>query len=309
LVLNVDRKKLYYAFATLFIPLPYLISVALKINSISLLKWDVENASDVWISVFGSHQQYLVGFLMLAGSVLAKDTLTRWRMTVPALLLFAIYLNPWLSEFISKYVTTPPTYWRVVWSFPILIYAAVSFCMIVGGLFESKRTRSISVALSIVALCLTIYSYPFNTLRPDNIGAFEGFATWKIPSTHLIVAQKAIEVDSNGGRLLAPEEIAGVISRFEEHPRLIFTRLLYIEIFRPLVGETESAPRQLLYDFVSGNGTLQKDKVRSAIRSLDVSVIVFRIGNETSDVLNLLELEGFKKQESLYGYTIWVKHQ
>lgn len=307
LALKGNREKLYYAFATLFIPLPYLISIILEINSMAVMKWSVENASDVWISVFGSHQQYLVGFLILAGPVLAKDTLTRWRMTVPPLLLFAIYLNPWFAEFISKYVTSPPTYWRVVWSFPILIYAAVSFCMIVGELFERKRSRLISVALSIVALCLTIYSVPFNTLRPGNIDAFEGFATWKIPSTHLIVAKKAIAVDSDGGRLLAPDEIAGVISRFEAHPRLIFTRGLYIELFRPLIGEAKSAPRQLLYNFVMGNRTPQEDKVRSAIRSLDVSVIVFRLGNETSDVLNLLELEGFKKQESVYGYTIWVR--
>jgi hypothetical protein len=307
LALKGDLKKLYYAFAILLIPLPYLINVALESSGSPIMNFGTETAANVWTSVFGSHQQYLVGFLISAGPILAKDTVTRWRMAVPPLLLFAIYLNPWLAGFISKYVTTPPVYWRVVWSFPILIFAAVSFCMIVVDLFERKRSRFIPALLSTVVLALTVYSLPFNTLRLENTGSVEGFATWKVPMTHLLVAQKAMNIDNDGGRLLAADEIAGVISRFEGHPRLISTRGMYLDFMKPLVGEAESVPRQLLYDFVIGKGTTQIQKVRAAFHSLDVSVIVLKLDKETSDVLTVLDSEGFKQRELVNGYSIWAR--
>jgi hypothetical protein len=307
LALKGDRRKLYYACSILLIPFPYLINVALESNSSPVWNFGSETAANVWTSVFGSHQQYLMGFLILAGPVLAKDTVTRWRMAVPPLLLFTLYLNPWLAGFISKYVTTPPVYWRVVWSLPILVFAAVSFCMIVAYLFERKSSRLIPAVLSTVALALTVYSLPFNTLRPENVGPFEGFATWKVPGTHLVVAQKAIAIDNDGGRLLAPDEIAGVISRFEDHPRLISTRGLYLDLMRPLVGDAEIIPRKLLYDFVTGNGIPKIERVRSALRSLDVSVIVLKLDIETNGVLTLLDSEGFKQREVGDGYSIWAR--
>ena len=307
LALKGDLRKIYYASAILLIPFPYLINVAMESNGSPILNLGSETSANVWTSVLGAHQQYLVGFLILAGPVLAKDTVTRWRLAVPSLLLFAVYLNPWLAGFISNYVTTPPVYWRVVWSFPILVFAAVSFCMIVVDLFGRKSSRLIPTVLSTVVLALTIYSLPFNTLRPENIGPVEGFATWKVPGTHLVVAQKAIAIDNDGGRLLAPDEIAGVISRFEDRPRLISTRGLYLDLMRPLVGDAEFMPRKLLYDFVTGNGIPQIEKVRSAFRSLDVSVIVIKLDIETNGVLTLLESEGFKQRELVDGYSIWAR--
>ena len=178
LALKGDLKKIWYFLCTLLLPLPYLIDVALKSSGSPIANLGTESAASVWTSVFGSHQQYLVGFLLLAGPVLAKDTVTRWRLTVPPLLLLAIYLNPWLAGFIGKYVTSPPVYWRVVWSFPILIFAAVSFCMIMLELFEKKSARFISAILSILTIILIFYSLPFNTLRFENIGPTGLLVTW-----------------------------------------------------------------------------------------------------------------------------------
>lgn len=308
LILKGELKKLYYAFAVLFIPLPYLIDVALESVGTSVRTFQFESSADVWTSVFGKNQQYLMAFLILAGPVIAKSTVTRWRLAVPPLIFFALYLNPWLANFISKYVTTPPVYWRVIWSFPILIYAAIAFCLLMVDLFEKKTPRMISVVLLIIALSLTIYSLPFHTLRTQNIGPFEGFATWKVPRDHLLVAKKSLEINTNGGRLLAPDEIAGVISRFEERPRLISTRGMYLSLMKPMVGESVYAPRQLLYDFVIGKDNTEIEKVRLALRSLNVSVIVISYGNQKTDALSLLKSEGFKQRESLYGYTIWAKN-
>jgi len=307
LALKGDLNKIYYALAILLIPLPYLIDVLLQSKDSMVMNLGTETAANVWVSVFGPHQQYLVGILLLAGPVLAKDTITRWRLAVPPFLLFAIYLNPWLSAFLSNYITTPPVYWRVVWSFPILVFAAVSISMIASELFERKTSKFPIALLSTLVLILVFYSLPFNTLRLSNIGPIEGFAAWKIPGAHLVVAQKAIKSISDGGRLLAPDEIAGVISRFEQHPRLVSTRGFYLEMFRSSIGEIEYRQRRILYDFVKGQNKGKSEIVRLALRTLDVSVIVLHMNTETLNVISFLKSEGYRKGEEISGYSIWTR--
>jgi len=307
LALKGDKNKLYFTLAVLFIPLPYLINVALQAKGSPIMDFGIETAENVWIAVFGVHQQYLVGILLIAGPVLAKDTITKWRLAVPPFILFAIYLNPWLSDFISKYVTTPPVYWRVVWSFPILVFAAVSFCMIATELFERKPYRLLVALLSAIVLGLTFYSFPFNTLRSENIGKIESFATWKIPSPDLIVAQKAIAMYQGDGMLLAPDAIAGVISRFEEHPRLVSTRGLYLDLLKPALGDEEYTKRRVLYDFVMGNIEGDGELVRITFRSMKPSLIVLNLNSESPLAVELLSAEGFNKREVINNYSYWVK--
>ncbi len=165
LALKVRRQRLYAALAVLFIPLPYLIDTAMQSTGSPVFNFGTESADNVWISVFGQNQQYLIGMLLLAGPVLANDRITRWRLTVPPLLMLAIYLNPWLSGFISNHLTTPPVYWRVVWSFPILVFSAVSLCLIIIRVSEGILPKLYSVSLFLGILLLTIYSLPLNTLR------------------------------------------------------------------------------------------------------------------------------------------------
>ncbi|MDN4548029.1 DUF6077 domain-containing protein [Pseudomonas sp. C32] len=307
LALKGERKKFYCTLAILFIPLPYLIDVALQLKGSPIMDFGIETAETVWTSVFGAHQQYLVGILLLAGPVLAKDTVTKWRLAVPPLILLGIYLNPWLSDFISRYVTTPPVYWRVVWSFPILVFSAVSFCMIATELLERKPYRLLIASLSTIVFGLTIYSLPFNTLRSENIGKIEHFANWKIPNADLLVAQKALTIDQRDGVLLAPDEIAGVISRFEKHPRLVITRGLYLYLLRPVLGDEEYEKRRILYNFVTGKIDGEGELVRATFHSMKISLIIINANNENPLAVNLLNSEGYKRLEIINGYSFWSK--
>ena len=307
LALNGERRRLYAALAVLFIPLPYLIDTALQSIDSPVFNFGTESAENVWVSVFGHHQQYLIGILLLAGPVLAKDTITRWRLAVPPLLLLAIYLNPWLSDFISKNLTTPPVYWRVAWSFPILVFAAVSLCMIMTGALERLSPKFFSIPLFVMTLLLTIYSLPLNTIRPENLGRIEGFATWKIPRLDLLVAQKSIDLVTDGGRLLAPDEIAGVVSRFDRHPQLVSTRGLYLDLLRPSIGVDSYEKRRVLYDLVVGKSESSDQFVREAILALDVSVIVVSLSNETPHFIRILESNSYTRHEVSHGYVFWKR--
>lgn len=307
LAIRKETKKLYSASAILLVPLPYLIAVALQANGSPIMNFENETAANVFTSVFGKHQQYLVGLLLVAGPVLAKNTVTTWRLAVPPLLLLGIYLNPWLSSLVSKYVTTPPVYWRVVWSFPILVYAAISLSLIAVELLERKTSRLFIGLLAAIVLGLTVRTFPLNTLRVENVEFTERFASWKVPDSHLVVAQKAARVDNAGGRLLAPDEIAGLISRFEQHPRLVSTRGLYLDLLRHAIGEDSYRQRRVLYDLVTGKPVEKADLVRLALRSLEVSIIVVHLDNEYPQVISLFESEGYKCLEVVNRYSIWKR--
>lgn len=300
-------KKFLYAFGVLFIPLPYLISVALESRGSPIITLGYESAENVWGSVFGAHQQYLVGVLLLAGPILAKDSVTRWRLTIPPLFLYAIFLNPFLSEFISKYVTTPPVYWRVVWSFPILIFAAISLRLIIAEYWERRFHIWIRILLILVVVFTGLYSLPFNTLRKENIGTIDSFAEWKILKEHLMVSKIAMENVSDDGRVLAPDEIAGVISRFENHPKLISTRGFYLNLMEPSFSPSEYAARSALYNFVIDNTVKDRSIVRNALRTLDVSVVVLNANIEGKDHLEVFQTENYKLQNIINGYSIWIK--
>ncbi|MEG4348073.1 DUF6077 domain-containing protein [Microcoleus sp. A003_D6] len=307
LAIRSNYKKIYYAAPSLLIPFPYLMDVAMESNGSPILNFESESASHVWVSVFGINQQYLLGFLILAGPVLAKDVVLRWRLAVPALIFFLIHINPFFSDFISKNITTPPVYWRITWSFPFVAFAAVSLCIIFSELLD-KKLRSINIfVISVAVVLLIAYSIPFNTLRQKNIGEFDGFATWKIPSKHLLVSTRAMAFDNGGGRLLAPDDIAGVISRFENHPKLISSRGLYLDLMRPFIREDDYTRRKILHNFVTGSGEMRGEDVKAAIRTLDVSIIVLNFERENPSVLRILESQEFERRELVNNYTIWTR--
>lgn len=303
-----DTKKLVYILLTLLIPLPYLINVALESRISPLLSFNTESAFNVWESVFGPHQQYLIGILLLAGPILAKNSVTRWRLAVPPLILFSIFLNPYFSYFISKYITTPPVYWRVVWSFPILIFTAVSLCMIFTELFNTRFhiiTRSLLVLL---VLFTGVYAFPFNTLREKNIGNISTFADWKIPKEHLRVSKIAMIYAKNEQRILAPDEIAGVISRFENHPKLISTRGIYLNLMQSSFTPNEFTARTVLYNYITGNIIVDNNNIIKALKELNVSVVVLSKNIETIEHINIMHTTKYSLINVIDGYSIWIKN-
>jgi hypothetical protein len=300
-----SKRKFWYVVATLSIALPYLIAVMLSSQGgASLSQFETELPATVWKSVLGWRQHYFVAVLLLAGPILAGDKLLRLRLAVPMLLLLAIYLNPWLSPLISRFVTTPPVYWRVMWSFPLLVAAAAGFCLVIEYVREKATRRVFSAVLGAAVLILLAVSIPFHTLRQDNDIRWD-FAGKKISPDDYEVAQAAISVMDDGvGRLLAPDEISGIVAMFETHPVLVNARSLYIGFLAPAMGEKESVARQLLHDFVSGAAE-PGPAVRAALNSLNVATVVTHRSNQQPELELLLEDERFMRAHAVHGYDIW----
>jgi hypothetical protein len=306
IIMDSNKTKMWGLIAIIAIPMPFLLDVLIESNTSSVLQMNSESAMQVWASVFGSKQQYLVGILLLIGPILTRDLVTRWRLAVPPLLLYSIYLNPWLSDFISKNITTPPVYWRVVWSFPILIFVAASVCIIIDRLILNKAKTLFPAILSSIVLGLIIFSLPYNTLRSDNSGFSWRFASLKVPANDFEVAEKAIKLNGNAHRLLAPDEISGVITRFESHPKLVSVRGLYLDMLISALGSEAYLQRRILYDFVTGAKENDKELVRKALNYLDVSTVVISQGNENKGVVDFLKSDGYQMIELVNGYSIWL---
>ncbi|MEO6823749.1 MAG: DUF6077 domain-containing protein [Nitrosospira sp.] len=306
-----SKKKVWCILVTLSVSLPYLLSVMFSSQGVpSLSHFETELPSTVWKSVLGWRQHYLVAVLLLVGPIMAGDSLLRRRLAVPMLLLFAIYLNPWLSPLISRFITTPPVYWRVMWSFPVLTAAAAGLCLIIEYVLQnkvrSKALRIFPLMLSAIVLTLLALSVPFHTLRSDNDIQWD-FAGRKISPSNYQVAQTAIStMKDNAGRMLAPDEISGIVTMFENHPKLVNARGLYIDFLSPAMDKHEYEDRALLHRFVSGV-VEPGPAVRLALNSMEVNSIVIQQSNDSPETKQLLEDERFRRIETINGYGIWFR--
>lgn len=284
---------------TLLIPLPYLLYVAIAAHASVDLPGSEESAHAVWLGVFGSRQQYLVALLLLVSPALAQDGRTRAWLAVPPLILLGVLLNPWLAGAISHYITTAPVYWRVTWCFPILAYLAWGICEAGAQL---RRTPA-HLLLSATTVALLAWSSAFGVLRSSN-GLLWEFAGFKIPPWDYKVAERVMKQAGNNARVLAPESVSSVIARFENHPRLVVVRDIYLPMLRPSIGDADFAARMKLQNFI--DGSFQKQDVKAisvALKDLDVETVVTTTGKASAN--QLLVSDGYTLTDTTALYDIW----
>lgn len=300
--LNGGKRKLKRLLGTFLIVFPYAAIAIFELQNryLALLPpFKRESSAQIWESIFGSNQQYLLAILLLSGPLLAKDRLLRYRLAIPTFLFF-MFLAPWFTQ-----IFYTPIYWRISWLFPILIFSACSICIILDKLFFEKDRKILVMLLFALILYLIAVSLPLNTLRVGN-NVYWGFAERKIPSGDLAVAEKAAILCGQTGMLLAPEAIAGIISRFEKHPVLICVRREYIDALASEMGLKNYSERLLLCDFVSGKDALDWQSIQKALESNNVKTIVIHSKNMSVNKDTLFEAAGFYQECSIHNYQIWI---
>lgn len=291
--------RLGAAACTLLIPLPYLLYVAVASHTTGDIQAPEEAAPAVWIGIFGGRQEYLVALLLLAAPALAPHPRIRAWLAVPPLILLGVLLNPWLAHFISYSVTTAPVYWRVTWCLPVLSYLAWGICA--AG--EQVRRAPVHLLLGVAIATLLAWSSTFGVLRSSN-GVLWQFAGPKIPPWDYAVAERVAKQVGSHARVLAPESVSSVIARFEDHPRLVLVRDLYLHLLRSSIGEASFAPRMQLQNFVDGSFQKQDVKaISAALKDLDVETVVTTSGE--NPVNHLLASNGYALTDTMAPYVIW----
>ena len=303
LVINQPKIKLVVYGLILFIPAPYLLYILTQLKNTVLFNYPTEQPASVWITVFGEHQQYLFAFLLLMGPLLASNRLLAFRLAAPLVILLGIFLNPYLADFISQKIMRPEVYWRVIWSFPIIIYSSAAIVFIFDSVINRKGKLYYLYAL--ILLCLFALSIPYNTLRKENAAIEWEFAGLKVPKEKLAVAVKAIELSDSCCRVLAPTEISGVITRFENHPKLIMTRTAYLDVLAKSFEGDQYKNRHLLQNFVSCGTDYNYQQAKEALEYLQVNVIVLQQKCNSSAISSFLEGEGFELLFQLGEYDLY----
>lgn len=285
------------------IPLPYLISVAASAQGSVLLQAPIETPWQVLRSVLGDHQIYLAAALLLSGPVLARDAGTRWRLAAPICVLMLVYLNPLLSSWIASHVTTPPVYWRVFWAVPLL-GALGCGCALVWTRATERWGRSRYRIWAAVVLLLLFIALPFHTLRSDNRVSLGTWAQWKIDPSDLDVALAAMALHPREGRLLAPDDVSGVISRMPHHPVLVNVREHYIPLLGARLPQKAVAQRQLLHGWLMGSIDLtERAAVDVALNELCVTTVVM-LARHAKD-WGLGSAMDAQRLHAVGGYEIW----
>jgi len=114
---------------------------------LSLSSWIVQfwQANDFWQLVL-----YCLGVIwfLIKGSKIQKTLFV----LAPVILLLT-FLNPFLINPVSKYITTSIVYWRLFWLLPIYIIPAIAFSEILDILFQGHIEKClIGIALSLFIL-------------------------------------------------------------------------------------------------------------------------------------------------------------
>lgn len=295
--------------STCAIALPYLAWIAWRSHDAAILASDgQESAAAAWLEVFGPTQQFLIASILLLGPLLTSDRTLRWRLAVPCILLLAVLLNPWLAGLISRYVTTPPVYWRVTWIFPLTVFLAIGIAITTERVWQAKRGRELPFAIvtAIGIAALGIVSLRGNIARPANHVQWS-FAARKVDAHDMAVAEQAMRATASG-RLLAPDNIAGLVPMHEKHPDLVNVRSFYIDMLRDAMPPDEYRDRQLLASWINGSAP-PPSLIVKALTDLDVTTVVTPTESATAaGTTNPLAAARFVPSTALHGYTIWLKN-
>jgi hypothetical protein len=303
---NIPRRRLGATLITLLVPAPYLIWVAVSTHDgASFSALANEPPINVWTTVFGPTQQYLVATLMLAGPAFASNYRAKVLLAAPWFILLAIFLNPFLATLISSRITTPLVYWRCVWLLPALALVAVAMCETLHAARSKMNLGNPAVYASALMALLIVLCLPQNSFRAQNQVTWS-FNSLKVPPADLAVARKAVSLTPTGSRLLAPDPIAGIVAALDQHPSLVTVRQAYLDQLATFLGMDDYTTRTELARFSSGRSILKDSEVREASQRLKVDTIVLsNNGPDSAKTRDQLKLDYCLAADS-EAYSIWL---
>lgn len=277
---NLATRRWLAISATTLVALPYLVFVAVishDASGLSQLPFEPPNA--VWQGIFGPHQQFLVAFMMLLGPFIANTPALRWRLAIPPLILFSIFLNPILAPWISRHITSPPVYWRVTWAFPVLIYIGTSIALLIHRALQGRRLISHAMIAAAVTAPLAAVAVPSSTLRQSDHVEWR-FASRKLEPADSHAADVILAL-AGGGRVLADDPISSILAMHENHPPLVNVRAMYLKMLAPYMRHGEYEARTELAQFVSNGMLINAPAFRAELKQLDVGTVAIRVDTLT----------------------------
>lgn len=165
---------------------------------------------------------------------------------------FAAFLNPLISDFLIRNITTENIYWRMFYLLPFPLICGVAFSSVAGGGGAFKKILCLSVFA--IALYFSVWG-PTSIIRPENRGV--RFSTDYKISTQVLPVAEAIVHKLPSGRMLAPIEISSAVHLLSSRFPQFHTREDYLQLVMNDIGmHAEFVRRVAMYRFMyEGDGT------------------------------------------------------
>ncbi|WP_414623185.1 DUF6077 domain-containing protein [Calothrix sp. CCY 0018] len=252
---------------------------------------------------------YLLLLAFLSAWTVSTSPKVRIYLLVIPLGFFLVLINPWRVGFITNYVTSSETYWRIFWAVPIPTLFAILFVgllqPIIKLIMPKLQQQGFLIGLSLTIVMLL----PINTLRPEN-GTIIKFPTIKVPSVEYAIAQKVNRINPPQTAILAPEAISTWIPLISNHAPLISVRNMYLYLLKDYFGYIQVERRVDAVRYISGTQISQRIKARflNFINKWCIGTVVSVPNLQWEEELEIvLKNHNFKQYTEIDGYKIWVR--
>jgi len=301
---TIERRDIYNlgkVLATLLYPVA--IAIYFKFSGVSL---DVDQGRVVEMSwvldfAFGQQQKYLVIMSLLILFVLPSYRETRIFLGTAIFVFFLLPVNPLLYQLFADSITSVHTFWRIFWVLPVGLCITVLCASLINSV--TKRPASQTGIFTALVLMFWVIWGDFNVLR---YGA--SHPAPKLGADYALL-ESVSDLTPSGSSVLAHESVAAWITVVPNHPRLVYSRELYIKFFNSTPGtytrRTLSETREMI-ELVNRDTPKAGQAVRLdyLIGEYNLGTLVFKKHAMDENTTLMLVGRGFTRKH-LADYVVW----
>ena len=203
------------------------------------------------------NDQYPLTPILFVAALVTLLIFSRYRLFFAAwiFLAFVLFLNPLVSTFVIKNITTENIYWRLFYLVPFPIMVVISLLAMFGDKFESKILAGVSLA---VVFHFAFWG-PTSVIRSEN-GASLGWPGYKIHEPTLSVV-KEIAATVPEGSMFAPTAISSNMLVYSSRYPQFYMREDYLQYVMSNNGmESTFVERSKIYKYLYGSDSAGEGK-------------------------------------------------
>lgn len=210
-------------------------------------------------------------------------------------IIVVFFLNPLVSDFVIKNITTENIYWRLFYLLPFPLVACVTFSVLVQANWVSK---TIAVFIMVLLVSAAFWG-PTSVVRPDNRATLD-FHGYKIGSRDLAASQEIVDKIAYGS-MFSPLELSSNILLLSSRYPQFHIREDYLGFILNAVGYSqELKKREKTYSYLY-NQDISDDGKSSFLNIIEApnkpNHIVIRTKSiNYKGILRMLHNEGYESQ-------------
>jgi hypothetical protein len=301
-------KRLIYAVGSSFYPL--LIGIIVYTTSqeaVGDVKPTIVDIIPILEVPFGSiPSQLFWAVIILTSVVLIPHKIIRILIAVSAFFLSTIFANPFFVQYVAKYITSEPIYWRIFWMLPILI----ALTGIISLPIEYSQTWELSgkkrIGAFILTLCLLvgyngyIIDYPILSIFPSNPSYYSiRRPRLKVPMQAYAVATSLVETLPEGSRISADTDISWVVPMFRKQIYPITPRKNVLRHVFKVHSENDAEYqfRFYLLRYATGQVPYDEQQWTKAVERWQLdAIVVVNTATDIDKLRSFLSSQGYTEQ-------------